>query len=177
MPKQILLLNTHSSRFCPKTPSHRLQVALKHQVTVFITVPSCSAAQSCLTHCDPKDSSPPGSSVHGILKERILEQVATSFARGSSWPRIEPASLSPLAWAREFFTTAPPGKVKEKGKFSHFLPTSWEAFSHSSGNVPTAEDPAATRPLPCTPAPAVARPPAPSLLRSGLMVPPPLLRL
>ena len=33
------------------------------------------------------DYSPPGSSVHGILQARILEWVATSFSRGSSWPR------------------------------------------------------------------------------------------
>ena len=31
--------------------------------------------------------SPPGSSVHGILLARILEWVAISFSRGSSWPR------------------------------------------------------------------------------------------
>ena len=40
--------------------------------------------QSCLTLCDPVDSSPPGSSVHGILQARILEWVAVSFSRGSS---------------------------------------------------------------------------------------------
>ena len=28
--------------------------------------------QSCPTLCDPVDSSPPGSSVHGILQARIL---------------------------------------------------------------------------------------------------------
>ena len=43
--------------------------------------------QSCLTLCDPVDYSPPGSSVHGILQARILEWVAISFSRGSSWPR------------------------------------------------------------------------------------------
>ena len=32
--------------------------------------------QSCLTLCDPMDSSPPGSSVHGILEARVLEWVA-----------------------------------------------------------------------------------------------------
>ena len=31
--------------------------------------------------------SPPGSSVHGILQARILEWVAISFSKGSSWPR------------------------------------------------------------------------------------------
>ena len=42
----------------------------------------CSVAQSCLTLCDPMDSSPPDSSVHGIFQARILEQVAISSTRG-----------------------------------------------------------------------------------------------
>ena len=37
--------------------------------------------------CNPMDCSPPGSSVHGILQARILEWVAISFSRESSWPR------------------------------------------------------------------------------------------
>ena len=36
--------------------------------------------QSCLTSCDLMDSSPPGSSVHGIFQARILEWVAISFS-------------------------------------------------------------------------------------------------
>ena len=36
---------------------------------------------------DPMCCSLPGSSVHGIPKARILERVAISFSRGSSWPR------------------------------------------------------------------------------------------
>ena len=43
--------------------------------------------QSCLTLCDPMDCSPPGSSVHGILRVRILEWVAIPFSRGSSRPQ------------------------------------------------------------------------------------------
>ena len=37
--------------------------------------------------CDPMDYSLPGSSVHEISQTRILEWVAISFCRGSSWPR------------------------------------------------------------------------------------------
>ena len=33
------------------------------------------------------DCSPPGSSVHGIFQARILEWLAISFSRGSSWSR------------------------------------------------------------------------------------------
>ena len=43
--------------------------------------------QLCLTLCNPPVCSPPSSSVHGILQARILEWVAISFSRGSSWPR------------------------------------------------------------------------------------------
>ena len=41
-------------------------------------------AQSCLTLCDPRDCSPPGSSVHEISQARILEWVAIPSSRGSS---------------------------------------------------------------------------------------------
>ena len=47
----------------------------------------CSATQSCLTLCNLVDCSLPGSSVHGIFQARILERVAISYSRGSSWPR------------------------------------------------------------------------------------------
>ena len=42
--------------------------------------------QSCPTLCNPMDWSPPGSSLHGIFLGRILEWVAMSSSRGSSWP-------------------------------------------------------------------------------------------
>ena len=47
------------------------------------SLPMAAAAkslQSCPTLCDPIDSSPPGSSVPGILQARILEWVAISFS-------------------------------------------------------------------------------------------------
>ena len=46
-----------------------------------------SVDQLCLTLCDHMDCNLPGSSVHGILQARILEWVAISYFRGSSWPR------------------------------------------------------------------------------------------
>ena len=66
------------------------------------TVPR-ACAQSRLTLCDPMDCSLPGSSVHGIFSARILEWVAISSSRGSSWPRTEPSSA---ALAGRFFTTS-----------------------------------------------------------------------
>ena len=61
----------------------------------------CSAAaaaavkllQSCPTLCDPIDSSPPGSPVPGILKERTLEWVAISFSNAWEW-KVKVKSLS-----------------------------------------------------------------------------------
>ena len=47
----------------------------------------CEVAQSCPTLCDPIDCSLPHSFVHGIFQARVLERVAISFSRGSSWPR------------------------------------------------------------------------------------------
>ena len=44
-------------------------------------------AQSCPTLCNPMDCSLPGSSIHRIFQARVLEWVAISFSRGSSWPR------------------------------------------------------------------------------------------
>ena len=46
-------------------------------------VDSAAAAkslQSCLTLCDPIDSSPPGSHVPGLLQARTLEWVAIFFS-------------------------------------------------------------------------------------------------
>ena len=45
---------------------------------------ACSFAQLCPTL---SDCSPPGSSVHGISQATILESIAISSSRGSSWPR------------------------------------------------------------------------------------------
>ena len=53
-------------------------------ITQSYKYPAAAAAakslQSYPTLCDPIDSSPPGSSVHGILQARTLEWVAISFS-------------------------------------------------------------------------------------------------
>ena len=53
------------------------------------------AAQSGLTLCNPKDYSPPGSSLYVISQARILEWVGIPFSRASSQPRDgSPVSLT-----------------------------------------------------------------------------------
>ena len=58
--------------------------------TKLILVESASASevpQSCLTLRPYMDYSLPESSIHGIFQARVLEWVAISFSRRSSWPR------------------------------------------------------------------------------------------
>ena len=59
-----------------------------------VPVTEVLVTQSCPTLCNPKDGSPPGTSVHGILQMRILEWVATPFSRDLPDPRIELRSLT-----------------------------------------------------------------------------------
>ena len=59
---------------------------------------SCAAAtaksfQSCPTLCDPRDGSPPGSPVPGILQARTLEWAAISFSNAWKW-NVKVKSLS-----------------------------------------------------------------------------------
>ena len=46
----------------------------------FAAAAAAKLLQSCLTLCNPKDGSPPGSPVPGILQARTLEWVAISFS-------------------------------------------------------------------------------------------------
>ena len=70
-----------------------------------------TASVSCLVLSDSLDCNPPDSSIHGIFQAGILERVAISYSRGSSWPPgIKPKSPAPPTLAGWFFTTAPPGK-------------------------------------------------------------------
>ena len=66
--------------------------------------------QPCPSLCNPIDHSPPGSSVHGILQARILDQVAISFSRGPSWPRDLTRITCVFCTACGFFTAEPLGK-------------------------------------------------------------------
>ena len=67
--------------------------------------------QSCLTLCDPRECSSPGSSVHWTLQARILAWGAIPFPRGSSWPGDW--TLVPCI-AGGFHPTGPPERMAEK---------------------------------------------------------------
>ena len=104
--------------------------------------------QSCPTLCNPMDCSPPGSSVHGSLQERILEWVAMPSSRGFSWSRDGTCILSP-ALAGRFFTTSatwealPEGSLVKKkqnkqcsGHMSEWLPSSSPSFLYLPSSSP-----------------------------------------
>ena len=75
-----------------------------HNLLAYLCV--CSL-YSCPTLCSPRDCSMPGSSSHGVFQARILEWIAISSSRGSSWSR----DWTPVSWvAGRFFTSEPPGK-------------------------------------------------------------------
>ena len=66
-----------------------------------------------VTYCNPMDCSLPGSSVCGIFMARILEWVAISSSRGSSWPRNQTHVPCISCIAGGFFTAEPRGKLPD----------------------------------------------------------------
>ena len=89
--------------------------------------------QVCLTLCDPMDHSPPSSSVHGIFQARILEWVAISFSKGSSWPRDWTRVFCVSCTDRWifFFTTVPSGKPLEWIVYGNCI-TPWQAVMYGA---------------------------------------------
>ena len=116
---------------------------------------AAKSLQSCLTLCNPIDSSPPGSPIRGILQARKLEWVAISFSNAWKWKvKVKLLSLtrllatpwtaahlrdreSPvpgilqartLEWVAISFSNAWKGKVKVKSlSCVWLLVTSWTA--------------------------------------------------
>ena len=82
-------------------------------------------AQWCPTVYDPKNCSPPGSSVHGILQARILEWVAISSFRGSTGPRdwTQVSYTESRTWWSE-----PPDSQKEHLLLSPILEKKVQSF-------------------------------------------------
>ena len=58
-----------------------------------IAAAAAKSLQSCLTLCNPRDGSPSGSPVPGILQARTLEWVAISFSNAWKWEvKVKPLS-------------------------------------------------------------------------------------
>ena len=67
---------------------------------------AAKSLQSCPTLCDPRDGSPPGSAVLGILQARTLEWVAISFSNAWNWKAkvksLSRARLLATPWTAAF---------------------------------------------------------------------------
>ena len=78
---------------------------------------AAKSLQSCPTLCNPRDSSPPGSPVPGILQARTLEWVAISF----SLPCIKEIASGKLLYSMgssaqcSVMTERVGGRLSEKG--------------------------------------------------------------
>ena len=66
--------------------------------------------QPCPTLCDPRDGSPPGSPVPGILQARTLEWVAISFSNACKW-KVKVKSLSRVRLLATSWTAAHQGPL------------------------------------------------------------------
>ena len=79
------------------------------------------SVQSCVTLRDRMDCSPPGSSVHGILQARMLEWVAISYFRESSWPRDRTFVSCIVRWILNHYTTWEAHPYISSLQFSHLV--------------------------------------------------------
>ena len=84
--------NTHRSlagpRFCP-TGLFLVCFSVSHYWiccdSVYLAAAAAKSLQSCPTLCNPRDGSPPGCLVPGILQARTLEWVAISVSNLNNW--------------------------------------------------------------------------------------------
>ena len=87
-------------------------------LSICLSLYICMCAQPCPTLSDHMNCSPPGSSVHGISQARILEWVALSYSRRSTWPRDWNHITCIRRWILYYWAT-------------------WEAHTHSDTHTHT----------------------------------------
>ena len=99
------------TRYMPKIEIARLYGSSIFVYSVLIILLPYTAAaaakslQSCPTLCDPRDGSPLGSPIPGILQARILEWVSISFSNAWKW-KVKEKSLSRVRLLTTSWTAA-----------------------------------------------------------------------
>ena len=91
-----------------KSPIQPVNRYISSKIVTFNVVAAATAAkspQSCLTLCDPRDGSPPGFPIPGILQARTLEWVAISFSNAWKW-KVKAKSLSRVRLSAMSWTAA-----------------------------------------------------------------------
>ena len=94
--------------------------------------------QSCLTLCDPKDGSPPGSPIPGILQARTLEWGAISFSSAWKW-KVKVKSLSRVRLFATRWTAAyqaPPSMGFSRQEYWSGVPLPSVVEANSSHSLP-----------------------------------------
>ena len=92
---------------------------------LFHAVAAAKLLQSCPTLWNPRDSSPPGSAVPGILQARTLEWVAISFSSAWKW-KVKVKSLSRVRLLATPWTAAyqaPPSMGFSRQEYWSGVPT------------------------------------------------------
>ena len=64
---------------------HNIVIVLSQIRVLLLAAAAAKSLQLCPTLCDPREGSPPGSPVPGILQARTLEWVAISFSNAWQW--------------------------------------------------------------------------------------------
>ena len=82
----IVSLNFPFAFHCHFLPASSIRfLSVKSQIHAIGGAAAAKSLQSCPTLCDPRDGSPPGSPVPGILQARTLERVAIYFSNAWKW--------------------------------------------------------------------------------------------
>ena len=76
-----MFLNNQSIKEIKRLIKEKFETKVETQhAKTYAAAAAAKSLQSCLTLCNPIDSSPPGSTIPGILQASTLEWVAISFS-------------------------------------------------------------------------------------------------
>ena len=98
---------------------------------------AAKSLQSFPTLCDPRDGSPPGSPIPGILHARTLEWVAISFSNAWKW-KVKVKSLSRVRLLATPWTTAyqaPPSMGFSRQEYWSRVPLPSSDYLGVKGNI------------------------------------------